>query len=367
MPRMTTTAVILVIALACFWQGCDSGGNGPSGGGKGVAGGSAATYLAYLDPVASNLNVAGIATTGTLTTITGSPYLAGSQPVAMTTTPDGKFIYVVNSNSVNVSQFAIAADGTLTQPAPPVATGSLPTAIAIDPSERFALAVNSGASSLSMYSVNGTTGVLTPVGSTIPLNITGPRTIALNGNFVFVAGVNTLDVLLFNPTTSSFTFGVSGAVPASANIVSLLSPALSTVQLYALDSNSNSILTFAVSNNGTLTQTATVPTGSQPSAMVSDAGNHFLFVANQGGNSISVFAINATTGSLTPAATPTVTTEAAPNVLAFDPVNNLLFVSASGTKHIQAYLANSTTGALTPTGSAFVANNAPSAMVVAKP
>jgi 6-phosphogluconolactonase (cycloisomerase 2 family) len=56
------------------------------------------------------------ATTGALTEINGSPFAAGTNPVAGVIDPTGKFIYVANVNSHNISAYAInAATGALTE------------------------------------------------------------------------------------------------------------------------------------------------------------------------------------------------------------------------------------------------------------
>jgi 6-phosphogluconolactonase (cycloisomerase 2 family) len=353
-----------------MWQGCGSGSGGSGGGGgKSFGGGSTATYLAYLDSVIGNVHIASIPTSGALATVAGSPYLAGSQPVAMAVTPDGKFIYVVNSSSSNVTQYAISAAGALTQPVPPIATGVQPSAMAIDATERFALVANKGASTLSVYTINATTGDLTASGSPITLHVTAPQTIAINGNFVFVASATAIDVLIYNSTTQTFSFGTGSSIGggSTANFVALYAPPQATSKLYALDEGTNAIIPYTVSNAGVLTQGASIATGTQPTAIIPDSANHFLFVANQGSSNISVFAVDASTGALSPAATPLMTTGTSPNMLAYDSVNHFLFVSQAGTSQIQAYAVTTTNGALTAKGTPFTVANAPAAMVVAKP
>jgi 6-phosphogluconolactonase (cycloisomerase 2 family) len=354
------------------WQGCDSGsgsGGGNNGGGKGIGGGSTATYLAYLDPVAGNVNVTTIPTSGTLATAAGSPYLAGSQPVSMTISPDGKFIYVVNASSGNVNQYAISATGALTQPVPPIATGVQPSVMAIDPTSRFALVANQGASTLSVYSINPTTGVLTATGSPITLNVTGPKTIAINGNFVFVASTIAIDVLIFNSTNNTFSFGTGSSIGggSSANIVAMYAPPQATNRLYVLDASSNSIIPYTVSNTGVLTQGASIPVGAQPTAMIADEGNRFLYVANQGSNNLSVFQVDPGTGALTTATVSPIATITSPTALALDTVNHFVFVAGSAPPQIQTYSEDTGTGALTARGTPLAVNNTPAAMVVAKP
>ena len=371
--RLFRTAVLItILGLVWVWQGCGNGsGNGGSGGGgKQFGGGTSTTYLAYLDPVAANVNVTSIPSSGTLTASAGSPYLAGSQPVSMTISPDGKFIYVVNASSGNVNQYAISTTGALTQPVPPIATGVQPSVMAIDPTSRFALVANQGASTLSVYSINPTTGVLTATGSPITLNVTGPKTIAINGNFVFVASSIAIDVLIFNSTTNTFSFGTGSSIGGggtSANIVAMYAPPQATNRLYVLDASSNAIIPYTVSNTGVLTQGAPLPVGAQPAAMIADEGNRFLYVANQGSNNLSVFQVDPGTGALTTATVSPIATITSPTALALDTVNHFLFVAGSAPPQIQTYLEDTGTGALTAKGTALAVTNTPAAMVVAKP
>ncbi|HEX6880467.1 MAG TPA: beta-propeller fold lactonase family protein [Terriglobales bacterium] len=362
-------AVIVVLAGVSIWQGCSDGGNGPPGGGKSIGGEPTTTFLAYLDPTVGNVNVTNIPTSGNIATVTGSPYLAGSQPVSMAVTPDGKFLYAVNFNGQSINEYAIASDGTLSQPVPPTPTGFQPVALAIDSQERFAISLNQGASSLTIFSINSATGALAKVGTDIALNVTTPKAIAISGNFVYVASANAIDVLIYTPATTTFAFATGSpfsAGPAATNIVALYSPAQAPNVLYAADTNTNSLLSFSADTNGVLTAGLSSGTGTQPAAMIADDQNRFLFVANQASSNISVFAVDAATGALTPATTSLVSTGTGPNALAYDPVTKFLFVGLSGTRQIALFGVNTTTGALTSVSS-FNTNNASAAMVVAKP
>ena len=56
------------------------------------------------------------ATSGALTPVTGSPFSAGRGPYAVAVDPSGKFAYVANLDSNNVSAYTInAASGALTR------------------------------------------------------------------------------------------------------------------------------------------------------------------------------------------------------------------------------------------------------------
>jgi Lactonase, 7-bladed beta-propeller len=79
--------------------------------------------------------------------------------------PSGKFAYVANQVSNNVSAYMIdASSGALTPIAgSPFAAGQSPISIAVDLSGKFAYVTNHGANNLSAYSINPVTGALTPI------------------------------------------------------------------------------------------------------------------------------------------------------------------------------------------------------------
>jgi 6-phosphogluconolactonase len=86
--------------------------------------------------------------------------MAGTNPASITVDPLGKFAYVTNRNSNNISVYTInAITGALTA-GTAVAAGTKPVAIAVGPSGKFAYAANEGDSTISVYTINTTTGAL---------------------------------------------------------------------------------------------------------------------------------------------------------------------------------------------------------------
>ena len=105
------------------------------------------------------------ATTGALTAVPGSPFVAGTEPFAIAVDPKGKFVYVVNYRYGNVSAFAIdATSGALTQvTGSPFASDSYADGVAVDPKGKFVYVSNGGPNSsgtVSAYKINATTGAL---------------------------------------------------------------------------------------------------------------------------------------------------------------------------------------------------------------
>ena len=76
-----------------------------------------------------------VAANGTLSPKTPATVATGSDPFGVALSADGKSAYVTNSNGNTVSQFTVAANGTLSPKTPAtVATGTDPAGIAVSPS-----------------------------------------------------------------------------------------------------------------------------------------------------------------------------------------------------------------------------------------
>ncbi|HMH02426.1 MAG TPA: beta-propeller fold lactonase family protein, partial [Terriglobales bacterium] len=113
---------------------------------------------------------------GILTRLTpGATASVGTAPSGMAITPDGGFLYVSNSGSSNVSAFAIcnqvvtscgiptSPDGALTSVAgSPFSAGLGPTSILVTPSGKFLFVVDRQSNQISEYKIATGTGVLTP-------------------------------------------------------------------------------------------------------------------------------------------------------------------------------------------------------------
>jgi DNA-binding beta-propeller fold protein YncE len=72
------------------------------------------------------------ATASVLTTVPGSPFAAGGGPISAAVEPTGKFAYIANFDSNEVSAFSIGSNGALTTvPGSPFATRVRPVSVAI--------------------------------------------------------------------------------------------------------------------------------------------------------------------------------------------------------------------------------------------
>ncbi len=108
-------------------------------------------------------------TTGALTQIAGSPFAKGGTANAttfLTVEATGKFLYVANSGSANISGFVInSSTGFLTEIAGSPFTGSAsPSVIYTDPTSSFLYCANTaGSGTVSGFTINQTTGALTQI------------------------------------------------------------------------------------------------------------------------------------------------------------------------------------------------------------
>jgi len=150
------------------------------------------------------------ASTGALTPVSGSPFAAGMETFGMAIHPNGRFAYVANGLSNDISVFSINTTGALTPvPGSPFAADLGSTSVALSPNGRFAYVANGAASTVSAYTINTTTGALTPVpGSPFaagsnPFSVT----VSADDQFAYVANNagNSVSAYVIDATTGALT------------------------------------------------------------------------------------------------------------------------------------------------------------------
>jgi 6-phosphogluconolactonase len=142
---------------------------------------------------------------------------------------------------------------------------------------------------------------------------------------------------------------------------------------YAVDQSGNTVLGFKVSNTGGLTPLAkgSLATGTAPNGVAVDPSGRFLYVANLLSNNVSGYSI-ATNGTLKAVPGSPFAAGSGPGWITVDPTGRFVYVancaalcSGSGTGNVSGYAINKSTGALTPVpGSPFTADNIPYAVTV---
>jgi 6-phosphogluconolactonase len=155
--------------------------------------------------------------TGALTPVAGSPFLAGSVPMTVRVDPSGRYAYVTNANSNNISAYAVnSSTGALTPIAgsPFASGGASPTGLAIDPSGQFIYVTNQNSNNISAFSINNSTGVLTPISGAPVASGLDPwgASVHPSGKFLYVTnnGEGTISAYAID-STSGFLTPISGS------------------------------------------------------------------------------------------------------------------------------------------------------------
>jgi 6-phosphogluconolactonase (cycloisomerase 2 family) len=101
--------------------------------------------------------------------------------------------------------------------------------------------------------------------------------------------------------------------------------------LYAANAGANSVSLFTISSTGALTEvTPASTTGSAPTVLTMDTAGTFLYVGNAGSNSLSVFSIDASSGSLAAVSGSPFPLGISPLNMKVTPSGSFLYVSVPG-------------------------------------
>ena len=161
----------------------------PDGGFLYVANSSTVSAFAVCNQVVTSCNNP-TGPDGNLTAVAGSPFPAGIAPVAIVAAPSGKFLYVVDRLSNQISQYKIASGtGVLTpNTQATISTGANPvgatirvgtnTITATGGLTNYLYVPNLGASSISAFAFDSTTGILSLVGGPVPITGGQPSAVA---------------------------------------------------------------------------------------------------------------------------------------------------------------------------------------------
>lgn len=127
---------------------------------------------------------------GPLTPLSPATYLAGRDPYALTVDPAGHFLYVVNSASDDVSQFAIRSNGSLVPLSPPTVSNSGDNDIIVSPDGRTVYVCGERAIYQYRLSSDGTLHPLSP--PTVSTSLPGAINLAItpSGRFAYALLLN---------------------------------------------------------------------------------------------------------------------------------------------------------------------------------
>jgi 6-phosphogluconolactonase len=256
----------------------------PASTNESVAGGEHVRPLVVGGFVSPAVSVVGTSRGGELSAVPGSPFPAEALSLALAITPDGKKVYSASNATGQIVGRRIAPDGTLG----PLEGGTITelgsvSGLAITPDGRRAFATVAGA--VRSYDIDAR-GALTPTGA-------AP--------------------------------GQTGALSQISQVAIVPSGRHLVVTNYLSDS----VTTFAIGSDATLTRVGTAPTGAKPVMPAFTPDGRFLYVSNESGASVSGYAVGSD-GGLTPLPGSPYATPSTPHGVAIAPDGRTLYVPSSG-------------------------------------
>lgn len=303
---------------------------------------------------------------GALTPISGSPFNLGYVPAALTVSPSNSFLYIATlpgASNPGIFLYNIGSDGSLT-----IANGGQPlvadqiSSMDISPDGNFLFTINSSGLTMNEYKVNTSNGTLTfalsavlpGLGCVLSLNpATQSCTVKVSPSGAFVvAALGTQGDAIF-PYTS--TNGLT-----STAFSQILPAATSADFSVALDKNNfayiartAALAVYSIDASGNPVQqaNASYSNSAAPRSVVLGSNFNYVYTANQGTSNISEFGISSG-GTLTQLSGSPVAGPSTVSALGVDRTGAYLVAAGyNSTSGIQLYTIGSN-GVLSPTASA---------------
>lgn len=320
--------------------------------------------------------------TGSLTSVPGSPFITGLNPLSIAAHPTGRFAYVATASPPNLWGYAVEPEkGTLLalDDFPfLLPEGGDPTSVAVEPRGQFLYVARRGPPGiLQGFSINAQTGALSELeGSPFPAaEFPFSVTVEATGRFAYVAHVQPARVSAYavDPDTGALT-----QIPGSP----YLTPEGSTPFSVAVDPFSrfvylpnsrfgDEVLAFAIdAETGGLTRIAGAPlrAGESPTSVAIDPAGKYVYVANFGRffvGSVSVFVIDPETGALREIGGSPFPSGAGARAVAVHPDGMFLYVANSIAGNVSGFFIDHPTGILIPVpGSPFPAGTDPISVAI---
>jgi 6-phosphogluconolactonase (cycloisomerase 2 family) len=278
-------------------------------------------FLAVADQGSNNVSVYSVNTsTGALTQVSGSPFAAGTSPQSVSFSPvvsGNLFAAVANAGTNTVSVYQVnTSTGALTPvTGSPFVAGNAPLTVSFSPvvsGNLFAAVANNTSNTVSVYSVNTSTGALTQVSGSPFATGSAPRASAfspvVSGN-LFAAVANATDdnvsVYSVNTSTGALT-QVSGSPFAAGTSPQSVSFSPSGGLLAIPNASSGNVSVFSVNTStGALSQVSGSPfaVGNSPETSQFSPLGGLLAAANFSDNTVSVLSVDAPSASISSPAT----------------------------------------------------------------
>jgi len=304
-------------------------------------------------------------TTGALTAVAGSPFAnPGGADIGITVDPTDQFVYVSNAPGTgigSVSGYTIGSTGVLTLiNGSPFVAGTTSTAVAVDPSVRFLYLSDAGSGDIFMFQIDPSGGALTlsrtMQGRQEPFSIAlaiGTTPVTYTPKFAYVANDDdsTVGGYTIDANTGNLTAVAGSPFKSGTNDASV---AVDPTGRFAYTANFNGMDASGYTINavtGALTAISgsPFPAAMEPMSVAVDPSGRFAYVANFFSNNISGYSVNSSTGALTAlSASPYNTgTNTDPFSVAINPAGTFLCVANSLANSVESFFNDPTLGNLT--------------------
>jgi 6-phosphogluconolactonase (cycloisomerase 2 family) len=306
--------------------------------------------------------------------VAGSVLLLCQAVPALAAVPT-RFAYVTEKGAGTIRMFAINPDdGALMALDPPQIAGGGPSAVAVHPCQCVAYVANMFTDNVFVYEIDINTGRLRfpAVADHVAVRY-GPNSVAVDpqGEFVYVTAstsnvpgdVDKVWLFKVDPTNGRLT--ANGW--ESAHGVGPTSVTVDPTGRFAYVTNraSFSVTMYAINRTtGGLTSLGWRDTGREPSAVTVDPTGRFAYVANFASGDVSGYAINSATGVLTSLGPP-VAVGAGPYAITVDPTGRFVYITNDSADTVAQLKIDGTTGQLTRLGPAVQAGHKPTGVAVA--
>ena len=199
---------------------------------------------------------------------------AGNYPVSVTVDPSGKYAYTADDSGY-VSQYTIGADGSLTAMTPAtVAAGKRDQDVTVDPTGKYAYVVNQGDATVSQFAIDQTTGALSFIANTSPVD---PWSITVDpsGKYAYVVSYVAGNVAQYtiDPTTGALTPMTPATVPAGTNPGSVAVDPSGNFA-YVANYGDNTVSQYGIGAGGALTFIANATAGTGPYSIITTGTYH---------------------------------------------------------------------------------------------
>ena len=312
--------------------------------------------------------------TGETCTVSGGTGVAGSPSSPAITVQCGtgktEYVYVANQTASSLSAYSIGSTGTLAPDGSSLPNlPQFPTALAVDSTGTTLYVANdSPANSVSAYAINpggslSSPGVTTSTGNdsnsyAVTVSPQGFVYVANSGQGVpgTVSGFNFASSTGFSPLAGSpFSAGInpeSVAVNPAGTFAFVANFGGDTISVYAIDPTT-----------GALSQVGSVATGVNPFDIAINPEGTFLYAANYGSANVSVYSISSK-GVLSPIAGSPFAAGTKPFSVAINPAGTFAYVVNEADNTISTYAINPTSGALTAINSTTGTGASPHAIAI---